>query len=362
MFNRFLRRHMNHGQVPACPGLPELACCTSAQTHCCDATPPVLVHLRYTALLPTDPAADSRFLPPSACPVAGRCTSTPRGEYRAAWHCLLKMCTGLQGVRLLVCMQRPPAPAVASLLCSLAATPACRAWPPARCTKDPPFRCVACCYCSLHPHRLCRINGRAHRAASLRVGCGSKCPACSPHRPVQAVSHQGRPHRAGARRGATHQPQGAGAGYLFGQAVQACLLQACGPVLAQHIRCRNARCIEHATPAWPALHAAQEYWPPGWGPDSEDVADGAEAPGAAAMAASGSTAAANGGAAGGGSAAAAAAGAAAASVGGAAAAAAAGGAGAAQNSGGSRRRVRTQRDIFELLELPWREPYQRDVP
>lgn len=91
-------------------------------------------------------------------------------------------------------------------------------------------------------------------------------------------------------------------------------------------------------------------WPPGWGPCSaaSGGGQGDEAPGAGAGAGGAAAAAAGpgggrpGGAVGGGGTS----------------------SGSDSGSGSSRgsRAVRSQRDLFELLGLPYREPYQRDCP
>lgn len=110
----------------------------------------------------------------------------------------------------------------------------------------------------------------------------------------------------------------------------------------------------------PPLHRrGHEYWPPGWGPAACSGANGAaagsssaaqQAPGEAQMPAAAAQEAAT--------------------VEGLAAACHPGGpltsleaaAAASGRGAGSRRRVRCQRDVFELLGLPWREPFQRDMP
>ena len=96
----------------------------------------------------------------------------------------------------------------------------------------------------------------------------------------------------------------------------------------------------------PLNRQCQERWPPGWEPAAaagtppcETAADGASAAGAAApadMQRAGTDP--------------------------AAMAAAKGASSGGSGSQGSTRKVRTERDVFELLGLPYREPYQRNCP
>lgn len=154
---------------------------------------------------------------------------------------------------------------------------------------------------------------------------------------------------------ARHAGVGAGTGAACGMphapSAQPCTAQRPGHPLARRlwrvVRAENGqpRLAKIPEDAPPLNRRGAEWWPPGWGPDAAAAGDGAAPKNGAA--APGSAAAAVAAAPGDGVAA-------------RAATAQAGGQAAA--AAGRRRVVCSQRDVFELLGLPWREPYQRDIP